>query len=104
MENVVEILEMPYKISSVVLENFTSPEYFIVINIYRVLNRTDAYSIVFNEVSNLNISSSEYTYSDESAITIEDISSRQMENVTYKVAISEDVMSFYCKSVHLFND
>jgi hypothetical protein len=101
MKDIIEILKSHFKITQIIIENFTilDTDLTIVMKIH-----SDDFGdkvITFESASRININSEYYTCSDRSSITIEDLSSLQMEGITYKIAISEDVMTFYCKNIKL---
>ncbi|KFF08296.1 hypothetical protein [Chryseobacterium luteum] len=103
MKNIIEILNSHFKILEIVIENFTilNSDLEILIKVNSVEFGIKA--ILFDKVSSININSDYYFCSDKSSIIIEDLSSAQIDGVTYKVAIAEDSMTFYCKNIILKN-
>lgn len=101
MKDISEILRGDFQIDRIAIENFTAlhSEVFITIEIHS--KKLGNVVIIFENVSGININSEYYFSSENSSILIEDISSSQMEDINYHVAISEDVMSFYCKNMRV---
>lgn len=103
MKNIIEILNSRFNILQVVIKNFTILDSNLEILIKINSSEFGIKTILFDKVSNININSDYYFCSDKSSIIIEDLSLAQIEGVTYKVAIAEDSMIFYCKNIILNN-
>lgn len=101
MEDVFELLNSYFKIIQIIIENFTIIDETLEICIKVTSKSCGDKTIIFEEVSGINIMSAYYFCSNKSSIIIEDLSSVQLEGVKYKVAISEDAMSFYCSNIKL---
>lgn len=103
MKEIIENLRGNFKIVQVIIENFTIIDKELSIDIEIFSNDFGIKTISFENVSRININSEYYTCSDMSSIIIEDISEAQIEGVKYRIAISEGVMTFYCKNVQWNN-
>ena len=88
-------------IRNIVIENFAVTNSNVMIKIELFSVRYGSKVIEFENVSRININSDYYYCSVNSSITIEDLSDCQIEQIRYKIAISEDVMTFYCKDIKL---
>lgn len=96
-----EIFKSDYEISQIIIENFTvlNNELKILINVNS--KHLGQRTMVFENVSRININSEYYTSSRHSSIITEDLSDAQMEGIVYRVTISEDAMTFYCKEMRV---
>ena len=101
MEEIIKILTTSFTISKIVIENFTVANSDVMIKIELFAVGYGSRVIEFENASQINIDSDYYSCSIKSSIIIEDLSDSQMEQIRYKVAISEDVMTFYCKEIKL---
>ncbi len=101
MNEIIEILKSSFKITHIVIENFTLLDRDLTINITVSSNDFGYRTISFEGVSRININSEYYSSSDTSSIVIDDVTMAQMEDIFYNVKISEDVMTFNCKSFGL---
>lgn len=101
MEDIIKILTTSFTISNVAIENFTVANSDVVIKIELFSAEYGSKVIEFGNVSRININSGYYSCSVNSSIIIEDLSDCQMEEIRYKIAISEDVMTFYCEEIKL---
>lgn len=99
MNEVFEILKNSFLIKNVVLNNFTILQKELNIEINITSEKYGNRKIFFLNVVKLDIDSDQYGASVASSIIIDDMSDMQWENVCYKVMISEDVMTFYCKEI-----
>ena len=100
MGEIIKILTTSFTISKIVIENFTVLYSDVVIKV-ELFTIDGSKVIEFANVSRININSDYYSCSANSSIVIEDLFDCQMEQIRYKVAISEDVMTFYCKEIKL---
>ena len=101
MVDIIKVLTTSITIRNIVIENFTVSNSDIMIKIELFSTGYGSKVIEFENVSQINIESDYYHCSFNSSIIIEDLSDCQMEQIRYKVAISEDVMTFYCKGIKL---
>lgn len=101
MNEIYEILKGDFKIKKVILYNFTvfDKDFDIEINI--ASNKDGDIRLFFKDVVKLDIDSRYFAYSMTSSIIIDDVEELQWERVFYKVMVSEDVMTFYCKEISL---
>jgi len=99
MEDIIKILTTSFTIRNIVIENFTVANGDLMIKIELFVDGYGSKVIKFENVSQINIDSEYYSCSVNSSIIIEDLSDCQMEQIRYKIAISEDAMTFYCKEI-----
>ena len=99
MKNINEILRSDFQIARIAIENFTRLYSEVLVTIEIHSKEFGNAAILFENVSGFNVNSEYYFCSESSSVLIEDISSAQMEDINYHVAISEDAMSFYCKNI-----
>jgi hypothetical protein len=102
IEEFLNIVNSPFLIQEVVLLNFTvlGEELKIQIKVDTFQNQTKI--LLFENVTNLNVVPTNYGCSEESSIIMEDLTNAQLENVKFKISISDDAMSFYCWSISVF--
>ena len=98
MGNIIKLLNSPFLINKIIIENFTLLDEELKLYIEIRSNYFGVKMILFENVTDLNIDSEYYGCSAKSSIVIDDISAYQLENKNYRIFISEDVMSFDCKS------
>lgn len=101
MNNIINVLNSSFNIEQIIIENFTVLDKKI--KIFIKINSIDfgITMLAFQDVSAIHIDSEYYACSKQPSIVIEDISNAQMQGIKYKVAISEDVMTFYCQTITL---
>lgn len=104
MKKILEILNSSFLIDKIIINNFTVFNEHVSIEMVLKSDFNDIYKLLFKVVQNLNIDSDYYACSYKSNITIEDISQFQLENVFYKVCISEEILTFYCKEIVLLEN
>lgn len=101
MKKILENLNSSFKINQIIIENFTILDDDITI-VIKINSQDKGYMVLtFEGVLRINICSEYYTCSEKSSIILEDLTSAQMEGIKYKISVSEDVMTFYCKSISL---
>lgn len=103
METIIKVLNSSFIIDRVILNNFTVFNEELNIEIDITSKIYGKKKLMFSNVIKLDINSNYYGCSDISSIIIEDMSELQWEGVYYKVMISEDVMTFYCKIIECVN-
>lgn len=101
MKDVFEILNGYFKIIQIIIENFTILDHNLSIRVKISSSDFGNNIITFEGVSRININSEYYVCSDKSSMTIEDLSDAQLEGIKYKIAISEEAMTFYCNEIRL---
>ncbi|TAJ12150.1 hypothetical protein DMA11_13915 [Marinilabiliaceae bacterium JC017] len=99
MKEIITVLNGCFKILRIIIQNFTTLNDDLLIEIEIYSKDLGQKRIKFINVSKIDIHSEYYTCSDKSSIIIEDLSTAQIEGIRYKVLISEDVMTFYCKEI-----
>jgi len=101
MDEIHKLLNSRFNIIDISIKNFTRMDEVISIEILIDSEICGLKTIVFDEVSDINIDYKYYASSDKSSITIDDVSMLQWQNVSFEIAISEDCMTFHCNTIQL---
>lgn len=101
MENILKILSHRIQIISITIENFTVLDSELMVHIMLFSEDYGKKTITFRNVKNIHIDSQYYVCSTKLFIFIEDISVAQWEGISYQIAISEDIMTFYCMDIEI---
>ncbi len=98
---IAKVLQRDFKINRISIVNFTTLNKSVDVEVEIILTNLENRKIIFYNVSGINIMAEDYSCSEKPTIVVEDISSAQLENKTYKVSIVDEVMSFYCKTIDM---